>query len=224
VSLERKRSMKKALVAIAMASFATVASATIAGGSHDLTPTGGGGFAGTISACQFCHAPHNVNVAVTGAPLWNRKSVATTFQYYTSNTVSVTPTALNANSMTCMSCHDGVSDMGDTFTGSHGFGGTATTLTSAGAGSAYSIVGADLRNDHPVSINYVAAANVLDSVANVRAAGLRLYGTGPTVECGSCHDPHGTTAFTGGASDGVAGGEAFLRVQKTAICTECHLK
>jgi hypothetical protein len=214
--------MKKALVALAIAGFATAASARIQGSSHDLTPGGRGGYAGTISACQFCHAPHNVNTGVPGAPLWNRNSVATAFQYYTSNTVSASPSALNANSMTCMSCHDGVSDMGDTFTGSHGFGGTATPIDAVGG--AYAILGADLRNDHPVSINYVAAANSLQTVALVRAAGLRLYGAGPSVECGSCHDPHGTTAFAGGDSDGAAGGEAFLRVQRSAICTECHLK
>jgi hypothetical protein len=217
--------MKKALVAVALAAFAHAAYAATAGGSHDLSSTGRRRNAtSTLSACQYCHAPHNVNVAVTGAPLWNRNASTATFQYYTSNTVSATPTALNANSMTCMSCHDGVSDMGAVYTGSHGFGGTVTTIaTFAGGAAAYANVTTDMRNDHPVSINYVAAANSLDTVANVRAAGLRLYGASPTIECGSCHDPHGTTVV-GGGSDGAAGGEAFLRVAKTAICTSCHLK
>ncbi len=210
--------MKKLLVALALASFATTASAAIAGSSHDLTPAGLGGYAGVISACQFCHAPHNVNTGVPGAPLWNRNSVATVFSYYTSNTVSAQPSALNANSMTCMSCHDGVSDMGDTYTGSHGFGGTATALTAA-----YAVVGADLTNDHPVSITYVAAANSLEAVATVRTAGLRLYGAGPSIECGSCHDPHGT-GVSGGGSDGVSGGGAFLRIASVNLCTTCHLK
>jgi hypothetical protein len=213
--------MKKLLVAFALAGFATTASAAIAGSSHDLTSTGLGGYTGTISACQFCHAPHNVNTGVSGAPLWNRNSVTTSFTYYTSTTVSATPSALNANSMTCMSCHDGVSDMGDTYTGSHGFGGTVTTLT--GAGATYAIVGADLRDDHPVSITYVPAANSLAAVATVTTAGLRLYGAGPSIECGSCHDPHGT-GVTGGDSDGLPGGGSFLRVTRTAICTTCHLK
>jgi hypothetical protein len=217
--------MKKALIAVALAAFACSAYATTAGGSHDLSVTGRRTNAtSTLSACQYCHAPHNVNVAVTGAPLWNRNASTATFQYYTSNTVSAQPTALNANSMTCMSCHDGVSDMGRVFTGSHGFGGTAQTiLTFAGGAATYSNVGTDLRNDHPVSINYVAAAGSLATVAAVRATGLRLYGTGPTIECGSCHDPHGSTV-TGGGSDGLAGGEAFLRVSRTSICTDCHLK
>ena len=77
---------------------------------------------------------------------------------------------------------------------------------------------------HPVSINYVAADNVLDTVANVEAAGLKLYGAGPTIECASCHDPHGKPNVVGGGSDAAEGGEAFLRVAATAICTECHLK
>lgn len=210
--------MKKLLVALALAGVATTASAAIAGSSHDLTLAP---YSGTISACQFCHAPHNVNTGVPGAPLWNRNSVTTVFTYYTSTTVSAMPTALNANSMTCMSCHDGVSDLGDTYTGSHGFGGTALTLT--GAGATYAIVGADLRDDHPVSINYVAGTS-LAATATVTAAGLKLYGAGPTIECGSCHDPHGSTSIVGGSSDGLAGGEAFLRVARTAICTTCHLK
>lgn len=211
--------MKKALVAIAMATFAQTATAAIALSAHDLTPAGLGGYAGEISACQFCHAPHNVNTGVPGAPLWNRNSVSTAFTYYTSNTVSSMPTTLNANSMTCMSCHDGVSDMGDTYTGSHGFGNVATPIANG-----YANITADLRDDHPVSINYVEAANSLDTIVNVRAAGLKLYGTGPTIECASCHDPHGKPAVAGGGSDGAAGGEAFLRVSATAICTECHLK
>ena len=211
--------MKKVLVALAIDAIATTASARIAGSAHDLTPAGLGGYAGEISACQFCHAPHNVNTGVSGAPLWNRKSVSTAFDYYSSNTVSAEPTALNANSMTCMSCHDGVSDMGDTYTGSHGFGGTATAI-----GAAYANLTADLNNDHPVSINYVAAENSLETVANVEAAGLKLYGAGPTIECASCHDPHGKPNVVGGGSDGAAGGEAFLRVASVAICTECHLK
>jgi hypothetical protein len=211
--------MKKALVALALAAIASTASARIAGSAHDLTPAGAGGYAGEISACQFCHAPHNVNTGVPGAPLWNRNSVGTVFDYYSSNTVSAEPTALNANSMTCMSCHDGVSDMGDTYTGSHGFGGTSTTLTET-----YAVIGTDLNNDHPVSIDYVAADNVLDTVANVEAAGLKLYGAGPTIECASCHDPHGKPNVVGGGSDAAVGGEAFLRVAATAICTECHLK
>ncbi|HEY6101337.1 MAG TPA: hypothetical protein VIW03_18005, partial [Anaeromyxobacter sp.] len=127
--------------------------------------------------------------------------------------------------MTCMSCHDGVSDMGATYTGSHGFGGTATSLASYAAGAAaYANLTANLQNDHPVSITYVAAANSLQAVGTVRGFGLRLYGAGPTIECGSCHDPHGSGAFIGGGSDGAAGGEAFLRVPKAEICTDCHLK
>lgn len=218
--------MKKALVALALAAFAHAASAAVAGGSHDLSSTGRRANAtSTLSACQYCHAPHNVNTAVTGAPLWNRNASTQVFQYYTSTTISASPAALNANSMTCMSCHDGVSDMGAVYTGSHGFAGAAATIaTFAGGAAAYANVGTDLRNDHPVSITYVAAANSLDTVANVRAAGLRLYGTGPTIECGSCHDPHGAGAFQGSGSDGAAGGAAFLRIDKRTLCTECHLK
>jgi hypothetical protein len=44
----------------------------------------------------------------------------------------------------------------------------------------------------------------------------------PSVECGSCHDPHNDTTFSAGAPKSVA----FLRVANAAsiICTTCHIK
>jgi predicted CXXCH cytochrome family protein len=201
--------MKKAIVAIALAAVAQVASATIATGSHDLRVKGG-----TLSACQYCHAPHNVNTGIPGAPLWNRKAPATaTWQFYTSNTVSTVPTALGANSATCLSCHDGFTNMGDTFVGSKDL--------ALGALSGYADVGlatGDLRNDHPISIRYIPGT-AFNTIAAIQADGLKVYGVAgsETVECGSCHDPHGdSNAATGGAS--------FLRAAAADICTACHNK
>lgn len=210
--------MKKALVAIALAGFASTAFAAVAGSSHDLSATGPfSSLNGTLSACQYCHAPHNVNTGVPGAPLWNRNSVSTSFVMYTSatlhNPVAATP---NANSMTCLSCHDGTSDMGATYATAPGFA-SATPMTAI-AGSGPMIVGADLRNDHPVSVRYVEGGNYNTANA-VIAAGFRLYSYTAgvySVECGSCHDPH---------NEGASGGNMFpfLRVSKTTMCTTCHL-
>lgn len=202
--------MKKALVAVALAAIAPMASAAIALGSHDLSQLPGA----TISSCQFCHAPHNVN-AVGGAPLWNRNLAASgDFTVYTSNTLNDTTVTLGVNSLTCLSCHDGVSDMGATFTGSHGFGGTNTVITTT-----FADVTRDLTDDHPVGVTFNAGGE-FETVANVTAAGLVLYNDGAgglSVECGSCHDPHGL-------SDGTAGGLSFLRAAATTICADCHLK
>ena len=202
--------MKKALVAIALASVASVASAAIANGSHDLSTRAGA----TISSCQFCHAPHNVN-AVGGAPLWNRTlPAAAVFTVYSSNTLNDTTVTVGTNSLTCLSCHDGVSDMGATFTGSHGFNGVVTAINST-----YANVTRDLTNDHPVGVNYLEGGE-FQTIATVTAANLVLYSDGAggqTVECGSCHDPHGL-------SDSASGGLSFLRAAATSICADCHAK
>ena len=142
-------------------------------------------------------------------PLWNRNKPGTVFTMYTSTTINgvMDPTP-NANSMTCLSCHDGLTDMGATYTGTRGFAVATVMKTTRG-----NVVGANLQDDHPISIRYTAAANKYAAVNAVAAAGLRLYGAAGAekVECGSCHNPHDDTLGK------------FLRVSSTTICTTCHL-
>ena len=205
--------MKKLLVAVAFAFVATTASATIAGGSHDL-----GALAGAqISSCQFCHAPHFGTLTPTaGAPLWNQKTpLATAFTVYTSNTLSAVATGagagLGTSSLTCLTCHDGVGDMGDTVVGSKGF---AAPRQMTG----YAVVGTALTNDHPVGIVFnTADTTLVAAVGSVLPTATTVGTYGGKVECGSCHDPHGT-------SNGVTGGASFLRVSATTICGACHTK
>jgi predicted CXXCH cytochrome family protein len=200
--------MKKALVALALAAVASTASATIANGKHDLSVG-----AGTLSACQYCHAPHNANITVQGAPLWNRDMPdANTYTVYTSNTLK-SAVALGANSLTCLSCHDGQVAMGDTYVGTN----DATNVGKL-SNTSYALIGQDLRNDHPVGVTYTEGNGFALKTA-VATAGLKLYtaGTGVSVECGSCHDPHGV-------SDAGSGGSSFLRSTAGTICTDCHLK
>jgi hypothetical protein len=49
-------------------------------------------------------------------------------------------------------------------------------------------------------------------------------GTGPAVECASCHDPH-VSAGQAGPNSTVAGG-TFLRISNdsSAVCLACHIK
>lgn len=220
--------MKKLLVAAALALFATQASAAIANGPHDLSADNllDNNYLAAgpqISSCQFCHAPHNSNTALTGAPLWNRTATTTMVagDLYTSNTLQGT-VALGANSITCLSCHDGVTDMGATFTGSAGF----TTPTAMNLNFATGPVkpvavanplGANgLRDDHPVGIPMVVDTDFVP-VATAEGNGVVFYGGTDTVECGSCHDPHGV-------GDGVSGGPSFLRATTGGLCAACHLK
>lgn len=207
--------MKKLLVAVAFAFVATSASASIATGKHDLTTIAGA----QISACQFCHAPHfGLLTPTAGAPLWNQKTPAAgAFTLYTSTTLSAFATGgtgLGINSLTCLTCHDGVGDMGDTVVGSKGF---AAPRQMTG----YAVVGTALTNDHPVGIRYNTGDATL--VGGAGGPGSNLPGAaavgtyGGQVECGSCHDPHGT-------SDAGTGGLSFLRVSATTICAACHIK
>ncbi len=59
--------------------------------------------------CVYCHTPHGASSALA-APLWNRTFKGNTYQTYDQlNTVTLTQTISQpgANSLTCLSCHDG---------------------------------------------------------------------------------------------------------------------
>jgi predicted CXXCH cytochrome family protein len=116
----------------------------------------------------------------------------------------------------CLSCHDGTiansnfGDVGEKFP-------TATKpdvdhqITNSTA--------TDLSNDHPLNFAYPDPATtgftgVFSTVADLQTAGLVLFGTTETVQCGTCHDPHDNTH------------DKYLRIANTggtALCTTCHL-
>ncbi|MDR9499666.1 MAG: cytochrome c3 family protein, partial [Hydrogenovibrio sp.] len=124
----------------------------------------------------------------------------------------------------------------------------AGTLINGGdvmsAGTPVPVLGQDLRDDHPVGVQYaggglnwgdITAGNTVADSANdkgfedpiwnnnrlwvseVGGDGLPLYNgptKGPMVECASCHDPHKTTYGS------------FLRMSNaaSALCLACHIK
>lgn len=131
--------------------------AQIAGTAHDLSGRGWG----STEICIFCHVPHN---AGSTGQLWNHALTTQTFQLY-SNTVSSTFNATTSQpggaSKLCLSCHDGTVAL-DSFgaqTGTHFISGTRN-------------LGADLRNDHPISFTYDGTLASADGglVAPSRAA------------------------------------------------------
>lgn len=102
-------------------------------------------------------------------------------------------------------------------------------------------IGTDLTNDHPVGISLPAngAGTDFNSPSGVATSiqwfdndgdsrpdsdEIRFYdtGSGPRVECASCHDPHGvsTTGFGGQINP------SFLRISNegSAVCLTCHVK
>lgn len=131
-------------------------------------------FSGTTEICVFCHTPHGAETAAI-VPLWNRTApTTTTYQTYDSlGTGSMTldgKVALNVGSISiaCLSCHDGVTSMsavinapgsgtagdtiwqGGTWAGARNTGGGVT----GGLMTGIAAIGPDLRNDHPIGIQY----------------------------------------------------------------------
>lgn len=256
------------------------AQAGISATKHNLGTSGTGSnkvTAGTAELCVFCHTPHAADVSTVGAPLWNKRlNTGQTYQTYTSSTMDARGAQdglaggqIGGASLACLSCHDGTQAM-DNIINSPGFGGydstgggtngLAYTWTGSpradadgkmtNAATTLAMLGTDLRNDHPIGIQYcgggptVASAGtacrdgdfiaptngsiggqtvfwVDTGTAGRQKTDLILYnrsftvdGTGPSVECASCHDPHVSTTST------------FLRINNTnsAVCLACHNK
>jgi hypothetical protein len=237
----------------------------------------------TADICVFCHTPHNADVTQTdNPPLWNKRlNTGQAYQTYAQmNSASIDGQilAVGSISLACLSCHDGAQAM-DNMINAPGSGGLDSTgggaggrnlvwtgsprIDAGGLGQMTGIAavgsGGDLRNDHPIGIEYcggftagttcrdgdfravnsrnVAAGNGIVTqywvdTPNVGNATTRdrtdmwLYnrtfaaGAGrPSVECGTCHDPH-VEAGQNGA------GPTFLRVANvaSAVCLACHTK
>ncbi|MCC4114278.1 cytochrome c3 family protein [Aromatoleum toluclasticum] len=180
--------MKQTLALASLALVASAASAGISATKHNLTTTGTGPNkqSSTEQICVFCHTPHAANTGVE-APLWNKGLPAATgyTTYSTANSSTIDGEVLGVGSVSaaCLSCHDGTQAM-DNLVNAPGSGG----YTSGGANQAYvwtaggEIIGAsgnaianlgqNLRNDHPIGIQYCGGG---------------ITGTGTTVN-GSCRD------------------------------------
>lgn len=201
-----------------------VSAGTILGSVHDFSLQGFSG--GQI--CVVCHTPHNSDVSVTDAPLWNHETTAVTnFTMYTSPSLDATSTGQPGGvSRLCLSCHDGTVAV-DSFGGA-----TGTNFVSPGAQ-----LGTDLSNDHPISITYDSALATLDAglhdpaTTNVTigAGGDKTRGpdsisnlmlSNNTVQCNSCHDVHNNFTVPG------APGFPLLKVSKSSstLCLTCHNK
>ena len=141
---------------------------------HNLGSTGAGTntFSGTGEICVFCHTPHGADTSAA-VPLWNRKLPApatyTTYNSLGTTSLDGATAPVGSVSIACLSCHDGTQAMnvminapgsgnynaaGFTLAGT--WTGPASTATPTGSLGYASIVniGTDLRNDHPIGIQY----------------------------------------------------------------------
>lgn len=137
--------------------------AGIQGSKHDLgvgVPEANG------EVCVFCHTPHGANTGAS-APLWNKTlSTATYLRYSDLNTATLdgSEVAVGSVSLACLSCHDGTQAM-DVVINKPGSGGynaagseISTTLVTNMSGSPVPMLGTDLQDDHPISIDYAGGA------------------------------------------------------------------
>ena len=157
---------------------ASTASAGIANTKHNLS-TGGNAnnvhvTSGTEEICVFCHTPHGSDTTAA-VPLWNKQlpgSTYTTYSTLNSSTIDGQVLSVGSVSLACLSCHDGTQAMDNIINapGSGGFqanGGGADGLGYTWAGGAGRVdatgklatgnianIGTDLRNDHPIGIQY----------------------------------------------------------------------
>ncbi len=196
--------------------------------SHDVTSGtatnawGNGGGRGVASAlaggaslnCASCHDPHGSS---------NYRIIKTTV-----NATAVTVAQVDEGSQAydaevwgagqsnvCAACHSDYH------------------ITAAGSGSNLGLL-ASGGTAHRVGMPYAYGANVdpettgyTDSSSNTVTVPLATVGVDKTVECQTCHLPHGTSsAMTGfAASNGsVAGDSALLRLDNRGVCEACHQK
>ena len=176
---------------------------------HNLSTTGPGPVKATLltEICVFCHTPHNANPAV---PLWNQTlSSGVTYQPYTSTTLKATVGLPTGSSKLCLACHDGTVALGNTINNGRI---PMQGLNAQGQLTGRSVLGPDLRNDHPISFVPVPSGQILlpppESPVKLDASG--------QIQCVSCHNAH--------RMDIDATMQKFLVMSNSAsgLCIVCH--
>lgn len=223
------------LALLVVAGAATTQELGIRNSKHDFSMSGNGNMWGsqdTNQICIFCHTPHN---ALSTRLLWNRTLPPGPFSVYTSSSMNATTVQPKADSLRCLSCHDGsvaidAFNEGRTWTprmmaiGDVYYPGSPYGSGGANIGGNFSGVTANnLTDDHPVSFVFndalATADGHLQAPATVEAAGLPLWGTDPaakTLECSTCHEVHRKY-----------GNKWLLRVDvedASKLCLSCHIK
>jgi len=184
---------------------------SILNSKHNLSASGPGTVRATSEdrVCIFCHTPHGARDV---APLWNRPDSNAGYIPYDSPTLQSQPGQPTGTSKLCLSCHDGTIALGDLVS-------QDTDISMMGGGSmpaGHSLIGTDLRDDHPISFPYTDALGGPNdqhlSPPGAWDERISLDNQG-MLQCTTCHDPH----------DDRWG--QFLVMDNTfaALCRECHV-
>ena len=136
--------------------------AQVVGSQHDLT---NGGTGHTDQVCVFCHTPHGADIDAP-VPLWNKVLGTGETPPFTRYSNLATPSFDSAEapvgsvSLACLSCHDGTQAMDVVIngpgSGNYNPGGSEIDPVAIGVmtGSPVPMLGQDLSNDHPISMQY----------------------------------------------------------------------
>lgn len=136
--------------------------AQISNSKHNLTASSPGvnKFSGTDDICVFCHTPIGSDESAV-PPQWNRSPSPVTYQTYDTlgtSTMTGQVAPVYSVSLACLSCHDGAQAMSAVINMPSGW--SAGVWTGANqvdgrlAPGIISNIGTDLRNDHPVGVQY----------------------------------------------------------------------
>ncbi len=158
--------------------------------------------------CLPCHTPHSARLDDSGEnlALWNHAITDQTFQMYTTAADHQGGQPEGVSKL-CLSCHDGATAI-DSFGNNEGFFNDIKIAVGLPSN-----LGTDLRDDHPIGIQYpppdLTGYNDKSAFAGVKV--VTIDGV-DRVECTSCHDPHDNSLGM------------FLRqtLDGSALCLECH--
>jgi len=200
--------MKTGLVvtfSIVLGATSAFAATGILSSKHNLSSWGPGEVKALTEdqVCIFCHTPHS---ATPLTPLWNRAiHEGTNYDLYESSTLKVTLSQPTGPSRLCLSCHDGTVGLGAVMSVN---GGIAMTKELTARST---MLGTDLRNDHPFSFSYNDALPYDPELHAELPPDLMIY-SGGNIHCTTCHDPHDNT------------NGQFLAVsnKNSALCLRCH--
>ncbi len=187
--------------------------------------------------CVFCHTPHG---GTPQSSLWNRKDPSITFPLYlgalaiksvgSAEYSAADSTAYpNGASRMCLSCHDGVSAIGEVITGLEPLT-SKIDMNFDTLLAATSTAGVDLSISHPVSFVYtptvVSDINTFQSATDYQFPSTVPLDNLGRMQCTTCHDPHDDTSSGGGYSlpfwrnySGVGNETADY----DSTCDDCHV-
>jgi predicted CXXCH cytochrome family protein len=186
-------------------------------------------FSGTAEICVFCHTPHGAD-NTAAVPIWNRKlsnpAAFTRYSQLGTATFDASEAPVGSVSIACLSCHDGTQAM-NVMINTPGSG-TITTMAGTWVGGnvtaggimqnpgavSFPMLGTDLSNDHPVSMQYGGGGisnNTLTATTNDVDFAQPSNNSTPTARVGQTIGQVGTRVLGSGKrvwwveTDGIAG-------------------